>query len=257
MKFYADGTLIGGTALFSEPYGRHGEFTGYMLRPVEEFRRDIVEAYRQGWRVGVHVQGDQAIGYVLDALEEAQRSFPNIDPRPRLEHAGFPTRDHIDRMAKLGAITVNQPSYLLDSGDEFLANLGERAHSLQPLRDELRAGVRVVISSDSDVASYNPLHTIAAAMARRTMSGRAIGARHELTLEEALFAHTADAAYAVGMENEIGSLAAGKLADLVVLDGDLTGLSAEAIRDLGVWVTMIDGQVVFASADCPAAESDE
>jgi predicted amidohydrolase YtcJ len=254
MKFYADGTLIGGTALFSEPYGRQGEFTGYMLRPVEEFRRDIVEAYRQGWRVGVHVQGDQAIEYVLDALEEAQRSYPHLDPRPRLEHAGLPTRDHIDRMARLGAITVNQPSYLFDSGDEFLANLGERAHSLQPLRDELLAGVRVVISSDSDVASYNPLHTIAAAMFRRTLSGRAIGARHELTLEEALFAHTIDAAYAVGMETEIGSLAAGKLADLVVIDGDLLNLSAEAIRDLDVWLTMIDGNVAFASSDCPAAE---
>ena len=89
-------------------------------------------------------------------------------------------------------------------------------------------------------------------MARRTMSGRAIGARHALTLEEALFAHTIDAAYAVGMENEIGSLAAGKLADLVVTDGDLTGLSTEAIRDLGIWLTMIDGTVVFASAECPA-----
>jgi len=254
MKFYADGTLIGGTALLSEPYGRQGEFTGYMLRPVEEFHHDVVEAYRQGWRVGVHVQGDQAIGYVLDALEEAQRSHPRSDPRPRLEHAGLPTQDHIGRMATLGAITVNQPSYLFDSGDEFLANLGDRAHSLQPLRDELQAGVRVVISSDSDVASYNPFLTIAAAMARRTMGGRAIGARHALTLEEALFAHTIDAAHAVGMATEIGSLAAGKLADLVVVDGDLLGMSTEAIRDLGVWLTMIDGQVVFASGDSPTAE---
>jgi predicted amidohydrolase YtcJ len=254
MKFYADGTLIGGTALLSQPYGRQGEFTGYMLRRVEEFRRDIVEAYRQGWRVGVHVQGDQAIGYVLDALEEARRSYPRLDARPRLEHAGLPTQDHIDRMATLGAITVNQPSYLFDSGDEFLANLGERAHSLQPLRDELRAGVRVVISSDSDVASYNPLLTIAAAMARRTMSGRPIGARHELTLDEALFAHTIDAAYAVGMENEIGSLAPGKLADLVIIEGDLMGLSTAAARDLSVWLTMIDGRVAFAAAGCPAAE---
>jgi predicted amidohydrolase YtcJ len=249
MKFYADGTLIGGTALFSEPYGRQGEFTGYMFRRVEEFRRDIVEAYRQGWRVGVHVQGDQAIGYVLDALDEAQRSNPRNDPRPRLEHAGLPTQEHIERMAHLGAITINQPSYLVDSGDEFFANLGERAHGLQPLRDELQAGVRVVISSDSDVASYNPLDTIAAAMARRTMSGRAIGARHELTLEEALFAHTIDAAHAVGMENKIGSLAPGKLADLVVIDGDLLNLSADSIRHLSVWLTMIDGRAVYSSGD--------
>ena len=75
----------------------------------------------------------------------------------------------------------------------------ELADDLQPWRDELDAGVRVVISSDSDVASYRPLTTIAHAMLRRTMAGRVLGERHRLTLDEALFAHTIDAAFAVGL----------------------------------------------------------
>ncbi len=108
---------------------------------------------------------------------------------------------------------MNQPSYLHDYGDEYAESLGEAVHDLQPWRDELDAGVRVVISSDSDVASYRPLTTIANAMLRRTRDGMSIGPRHRLTLEEALFAHTIDAAYAIGADHRIGSLEPTKDAD--------------------------------------------
>ena len=101
---------------------------------------------------------------------------------------------------------MNQPSYFHDYGDEYAESLGDAVHDLQPWRDELEAGVRVVISSDSDVASYRPLTTIANAMLRRTRDGTSIGPRHRLTLEEALFAHTIDAAYAIGADHHIGSL---------------------------------------------------
>ena len=74
-------------------------------------------------------------------------------------------------MRAVGAIAVNQPSYLHDYGDEYAESLGDAVHDLQPWRDELDAGVRVVISSDSDVSSYRPLTTIANAMLRRTRDG--------------------------------------------------------------------------------------
>ena len=122
--------------------------------------------------------------------------------------------EQIARMARLGVIAINQPSYLYEMGDQFIADFGERVHALQPWRDELEAGVRVVISSDSDVASYRPLDTIAAALSRTTEGGASIGPDQALTLNEALFAHTVDAAFAVGWEDEIGSLAPGKRADL-------------------------------------------
>ncbi len=85
---------------------------------------------------------------VLDAIEAAVDVAPRVH-RHRLEHAGYPRPDQIARIARLGVITVNQPSYLRDSGDDFLARLDERAHHLQPLKDELDAGVAVVLSSGS------------------------------------------------------------------------------------------------------------
>lgn len=244
MKFYADGSLIGGTAWFTEPYGVHGELAGSMYHPPAELEEMIVAAHVAGWQVGVHVQGDRAVSVVLDALEAALRVAPG-DHRHRLEHAGYPTRADIERMARLGAITVNQPNYLYDSGDEFISRLGARAHELQPLRDELDAGVHVVLSSDSDVTSYRPLATIRTAIDRRTRSGASIGPTQALTLDEALRAHTLTAAYALQMEDLVGSLEPGKLADLVVVDGDLDGdLDELASRD--AWLTMVGGEIVHA-----------
>jgi hypothetical protein len=247
MKFYADGSLIGGTACFAEPYGARSELAGSMYWASAELRQMIVAAHMEGWQVGVHVQGDRAMSAVLDALEVATERAPR-DHRHRLEHAGYPTPAQVGRIASLGAITVNQPSYLHDSGDDFLERLGERAHRLQPLRDELDAGVTVVLSSDSDVASYRPLATVQAALVRKTRSGAAIGPGQALTLEEALRAHTISAAYALRMEDRIGSIEPGKLADLTVVDADLTSTPIDAIADCEIWLTMLGGDIMHEQA---------
>ncbi|MGH2630324.1 MAG: amidohydrolase [Actinomycetota bacterium] len=245
MKFYADGSLIGGTAAFTEPYGEHGEFDGSMYWSPAELQEMILAAHIGGWQVGVHVQGDRAMAAVLDALEAAVATEPR-DHRHRLEHAGYATPELVERIARLGAITVNQTNYLYDSGDEFIARLGERAHGLQPLRGELDAGVTVVLSSDSDVTSYRPLDTVRSAIERRTRAGSPIGASQALTLEEALRAHTISAAYALRMEDRIGSIEVGKLADVIVVDGNLATSNVEEISALGIWLTMLDGRVEHA-----------
>jgi len=244
MKFYADGSLIGGTAAFSEPYGAHGEFEGSMYWNEAELRGMFARAHSLGWQVGVHVQGDRAMQIVLDALEAAITGSPR-EHRHRLEHAGFPTPEQIRRIAELGLVTVDQPRYLFDSGDEFIDRLGDRAQRLIPLRDELDAGVVVVLSSDSDVASYRPMDTLSSALSRRSRSGATIGIDQALTLDEALFAHTIDAAYALFLEDRIGSIEPGKLADVVVLDADLTRVAPEELSSIQVRTTFLGGTRVY------------
>jgi predicted amidohydrolase YtcJ len=251
MKFYCDGSLIGGTETSttettagSRDAGRPGaRGAGLLYWDPVEFAEAVERAHLQGWRVGVHAQGDAAIGIVLDAFTRAQNARQSADPRFRIEHCGYPTDAQLARMRDLGVIAVCQPSYLHDSGDEFLDAMPVIAHGLQPLRAELDLGIRVVLSSDSDVASYRPLDTIAAAVRRRTRSGRAIGPDQALTVVEAVLAHTIDAAFAIGAEQRLGSLEPGKFADLVILGGDLLGCPAEEISGLGVDITVIAGLV--------------
>jgi predicted amidohydrolase YtcJ len=184
----------------------------------------------------------------LDAIEAAMRAAPRGDNRHRIEHCGYPTPDQIGRMARLGVIPVNQPNFLVDSGDDFIRQLGERAHRLQPIREELDAGIRPVLSSDAFVSSLRPLNTISAALTRRTRSGAPIGDDHRMTLDEALRAHTIDAAVAIGMENRIGSLQPGKLADVTIIDGDLEITAPEHIASLETWMTILDGDIAWSAA---------
>jgi predicted amidohydrolase YtcJ len=197
----------------------------------------------------VHAQGDRAIGITLQALGAARAAHPRPDPRHRIEHAGFPTEEQIERMAEMSIVTINQPTYLRDSGDEFVLRLGERAGRLLPLRDEMDRGVTVVLSSDSDVASFRPLDTIANAVRRRTASGAVIGEAQRLSVEEALRAHTADAAFALHRERDIGSIEAGKRADLVILERDLAGLPPADIPGVAVRMTLVDGAIVHQASD--------
>jgi predicted amidohydrolase YtcJ len=243
IKMYADGSLIGGTAAFSEPYGERGEFIGSLYWSADELSDMVGRAHAAGWQVGVHAQGDRAISMVVDAMEAVVRASPR-EARHRIEHAGCPTREDVRRMADLGIAAISQPMYLFDSGDEFLTRLGSRAHRLQPLREYLDAGVSVVLSSDAFVASFRPVDAIAEAVSRRTREGNEIGPDEALTVEEAVLSHTIEAARAIWMEDRLGSLSPDKLADVVVLEGDLFSSPPERIRELEVRTTILGGEVV-------------
>ncbi|RIK37255.1 MAG: amidohydrolase [Chloroflexi bacterium] len=247
MKLYSDGTLIGGTAAFATPYGRNGEFHGTTYWQPQELADLVRRAHAAGWQVGIHTNGDRAMQMTLDAIEGAMRAAPRIDTRHRIEHCSYPTREQVQRIADLGIIPVHQPAFIFDEGDEFLPRLGERAHHLKPFRYELDAGVRPVITSDSYVATYRPLETIARALSRTTRSGNVLGAEHQLSLDEAIRAHTIDAATAIRMEDRIGSITPGKLADLTIVDGDLRQSTPDAIANMDIWMTILDGDIVHGA----------
>ena len=249
IKLYCDGALTGGTALFSGGYGARGEFPGSLYHTPEELAALVLQAHAAGWQVGVHTQGDLAMGFTLDAIEAAMRAAPRPAPRHRVEHGGFPTPEHLERMRRLDVTPVSQPSHLRQYGDELIEWLGPRAQRLQPLRAERERGVRVVLSSDAFVASYRPLETIANAIERVTLGGREIGRDQALGREEAIRAHTIDAAYAIGMDDRLGSLEVGKWADYVVLDTDLFQATPAEIRAARPLRTVVAGIAEWRADD--------
>jgi predicted amidohydrolase YtcJ len=249
MKFYADGALTGGTAAFTTPYGPNGEFAGSLYWSSEDaFRAAIGRAHAAGWQIGVHAQGDRGIDRVLDAYERALAANPREDHRHRIEHCGGPRPDQIERIARLGVIVVGQPRYFWDAGDAWLEALDPgRAHRLQPYREMIAAGVRFALSSDAPVASYRPMDTISSAVSRTTISGAVIGADQALTVEEAVRAATAGAAASFFADDRIGTLEAGTLADVVVLDRDLFTTPADRISDVGVELALLGGEIRYSS----------
>lgn len=249
MKFYADGALTGGTAAFTVPYGPNGEFSGSLYWESEDaFRSAILRAHRAGWQIGVHAQGDWAIDRVLDAYEAALAAEPRDDHRHRIEHCGGPRPEQVGRIARLGVFVVGQPRYFHDAGDAWLAAFdAARVHRLQPYRELADAGVRFALSSDAPVASHRPLDTIASAVLRSTVAGEVVGAEQALTVDEAVRACTADAAASYFADSRVGTLEVGKLADVVVLAGDLLDTPPDGIADLSVDATIVGGAVAYQS----------
>lgn len=245
MKFYSDGSIIGGTAAFREPYGPRREWRGSLYWEASELAGLVSRAHRDGWQVGIHAVGDRGIDVALGAIEAAMRDGPDAERRHRIEHSIYPTPAEQRRMAEAGVIAVNQPLFLHDFGDDFIAGLGERSRGLLPMRSELDLGIPVVLSSDSSVASFKPLSIIGAAVGRRTRKGELIGAGEVLTVEQAVRAYTIDAARSIFAEDRLGSLEVGKAGDLVVIAGDLFGSSDERIPELPVDMTVIAGEIVY------------
>ena len=248
MKFYTDGAITGGTAMFSQPMGSRGQYPGTLYHQPAELASLLRRAAAAGWQLAIHTMGDRAMGIMLDAVEAAMKAAPDGDIRHRIEHGTWPTPEQLERIARLGMVPVTQPGSIAELGDIWHDHLGDRVHHAMPLRDQLDLGIRPAISSDAFVQSYRPLDTIAAAVHRVTPSGFQVGPDQELTVEEALAAHTINAARALHMEDQIGSIEVGKLADLTVLDGDLLATPAEAIRHLPIWMTVVGGEVLHSAA---------
>jgi predicted amidohydrolase YtcJ len=248
MKFYTDGAITGGTAMFSRPMGSRGQYPGTLYHEPAELSGLLRTAASAGWQLAIHTMGDRAMGIMLDAVEGAMAAGPVWDARHRIEHATWPTPEQLRRIARLGMVPVTQPGSIAELGDIWRDHLGDRIERATPLREALELGIRPVISSDAFVQSYRPLDTVAAAVRRVTPSGVRVGADQELTIEEALAAHTIDAARALHLDDRIGSIEPGKLADLAIVDGDLLATPPESIRGLPIWMTIVNGEIAYRGA---------
>lgn len=246
MKFYADGALTSGTAAFS-PREDSDPGPGQLFWPPQQLTALVAEAMACGWEVGIHAQGDLGIEYALSAIEAGADRHPGPF-RHRLEHCGSPTDQQLTRMADIGVVPVNQPNFLVESGDDLTRRLGNRVHELQPLRSELELGILAVLSSDSFVSNYRPLHTLSSAMSRTTSSGRTIGQPQQLTFAQALTAHTIGAARALRLDHIVGAIEPGMAADILHFKEDLREVPGDQLRSLSPATTLIDGQIAAGAS---------
>lgn len=267
LKLYCDGALSGGTALFSCAHGEadpgvgsggtagsdaaagSAETSGLAFWSVPEFDALVLRAHRLGLQIGIHAQGDAAIGRCLDAIEAALADRPRADHRHRIEHCGAPTGADVARIARLGVIPVAQPAFLVQFAENLVERLGEeRAARVHPLAEYRRAGIRVAFSSDSPVSSHRPLEAVQAAVHRARPDGRPLGADQQLDLVSALRAHTRDAARSIFREHRYGELRPGFAADIAITDRDLFRAPPDEIGSIGIRSTIVAGETVGGDA---------
>jgi predicted amidohydrolase YtcJ len=249
VKLFQDGAIASYTAALSEPYVGQPDNRGILQWPQAELDALVAEIDAAGLQASIHAIGDEAIRSALDAIEAAVGRGPRRDHRHRIEHCGLPLGDLPQRVNQLGVVPVLQPSFLQFHGDTYVANLGpERSERLYPVRTLLDACGVVAGSSDGPVVpDLNPLLGIRAAITRSSASGRVIAPHEGVSLEEGLRLYTHDAAFAAREDDLKGTIAPGKLADLVVLGADLARVPAADLDAVQVELVLLDGEVAFAA----------
>ncbi|MCD4751126.1 MAG: amidohydrolase [Thermoanaerobaculales bacterium] len=242
-KFLIDGQ--GPTFYCHEAHGG----TSYRITTWDPstFKETVRILHETGLQICVHCGGDAAADLALDAFEEAMNAYPRSDPRHRIEHAVLTTPEATQRMVDLGVIVSTQPQFIRLAGDLykdlFTANQMER---LIMTREWLDAGVKVALGSDTPTTLwYEPRATLFGAMTRLTWTDQVLNPEQVMTVDEAIRAHTADAAFALHEEDVKGSIEAGKMADLVVWSDDPYSATAEEVYRSAIDLTMVGGEIVY------------
>lgn len=191
---------------------------------ASQLRRDIAGADKAGLQVMAHAIGSKPNGIVLDAFENAISLNGRRDRRFRIEHAHNASEGDLSRFGRLNVIASMQPWLFSGSGSAIYAR-------------HLKLGTPLAFGSDAAIADFDPLLAI-----RFASTGP--GA---MTFDQAVTAYTIGAAYAEFQESVKGTIEAGKLADLVVLSDKLDGSGTFYRSDASVWLTLVDGEIVFSS----------
>jgi predicted amidohydrolase YtcJ len=206
-----------------------------------------VAAARAGWQVGAHCVGDAAIDATLQAFGVANQAAPIVGRRWTLIHMMYARADQWAAANRLGVIVTAQQPLLYTLADGFRTYIGaDRTRDIEPLRMYLdRSDQPVGGGSDSPVTPFEPLLGIWSSVTRQTQLAGVQGPQWRISPDEALRMYTVGSAYAAFEEDRKGTIAAGKFPDLVVLDHDPRTVEPDAIREINVLQTFVDGRSVF------------
>lgn len=247
-KFMLDGVPDTCTGAMLQPYVGRPSTRGDLLSDPTAFREAVICANDMGFSVKVHCLGDRSTRVTIDAFEESWKKHGAM--RNAVEHMNIISDEDIPRMAKCGIIASVQPAHLTD----WLNGCGEEIYGPElnkkesRYRDLIDAGVKISIGTDTPVVRIDPIRTIYAAVTRRGFEDGVLkcsNPEQAMTMAEVLKGYTIGAAYASGFENKVGTLEAGKLADIAVISQNLFAIDLEKIKQCRNVCTIFDGKIVY------------
>ncbi|MBM3386788.1 MAG: amidohydrolase [Betaproteobacteria bacterium] len=243
IKLFADGAMFSQLMRMNPPGYIDGHQGEWLMSPDV-----LADGLRTFWKLGyqahVHVNGDAGMDAVLAALAAAQQEHPRFDHRMHAHHVGYLSQAQTRRLAALGAHASVNPYYLHALGDDYSRfGLGpERAAQITRCGSLLREGMKLSFHSDFMMAPPEPLLLAWCAATRKSISGQVLAPAECLNLMQSLRAITIDAAWALHLDHEIGSIVAGKRADFCVLEDDPFELGVDGLKDVRVSATVFEGQ---------------
>lgn len=246
IKYFFDGAISGRTAALNEPYSNNPEFYGVMATNEEVANKELEDAYKKGFRISAHANGDKAIDLFLDIMEKLQKKYPRKDPRNRDIHCSVVNPEIIEKIKRLDILPSIFGPYAYYHGDKILPAFGiERAEYMFAAKSFLDKKIIVAAHSDHPCSPIAPLMGIHALVNRKTTSGQYFGKSQRISTLDALRLYTINAAYHSFDENKLGSLEVGKYMDLVVLDDNILNIDPEKIIDIEILMTVVDGNIVY------------
>ncbi|MFI8792014.1 amidohydrolase [Streptomyces sp. NPDC055105] len=259
VKIMQDGVAENGTAALLGPYldgcGCASDNSGISFVPPLDLQKYVTELDARGFQVHFHALGDRAVREALDAVEAARTANGRTDTRPHLAHLQVVHPDDIGRFRELGATANMQALWAAHEpqmDDLTIPFLGpERSAWQYPFGDLQRSGATLAAGSDWPVSSPDPIEAIHVAV-NRVLPDAAPGTpvflpEQRIGLDAALTAYTAGSAYVNHLDEVTGSITAGRLADLVVLDRDPFAAPTEEIGATRVLETFVGGERVYAA----------
>ncbi|GMG85939.1 amidohydrolase [Biformimicrobium ophioploci] len=258
-KYWYDGSPYSGTMLLEAPYldtalseslgiphGSHGE----AVIPPAALARALASHNRNDWQFAVHSQGDRAgrellglLSGLYDGLDDAgKQAFRNR--RHRIEHGVYLDKTLLPELAALGITPSFHINHLYYYGEALRNDLlgAARAEQLLPLRSAFELGMRPTLHADSPMFPPDPFSLMQTAITRKTRSGEILGAAEALSPLQALHAMTINGAYQLGLDDRLGSIEPGKLADLVILDRNPLQVDPQQWHTLRVERTILAGE---------------
>jgi predicted amidohydrolase YtcJ len=248
-----DGSPQGKTAFWSEPLltdgpGGEKKWRGEPLFPPEVINRAAKELYSKGIQVFSHCNGDAAIDMMIDAAREAGVTAAD-DARTVIIHSQFMRPDQLDAYVELGFTPSFFTTHAFYWGDVHIQNAGkERADFISPMASAQKKGIRFSNHSDFSVTPIDPIRMAWSAVSRTSRTGQVLGIEERVDMWTSLKALTIDAAWQIREEDIKGTIAPGKLADLVILDAnpmDVDTVDVDKVLDIKVVETLKEGKTVY------------
>lgn len=259
-EILSDGALGTRSAWFLQPYSDAPDITGKNVTPMSDIARIAQISARDGFQLSVHAIGDRANHETLDLFQRIFQQDPGAhELRWRIEHAQHLAPADIRRFARLGVIASMQSIHACSDAPMVMPRLGEQrtkdgAYVWHSLMD---SGAIVLDGTDTPVEDTNPIPNFYCGVTRAFGHGKTFFPGQAKTRAQELRAYTWNNAYAIFEERELGSLSPGKLADMVVISGNLLMLPAEDILRTRVLYTVVGGKVVYSRPGAQAWRSGE